>query len=180
MSLNSYSNVTIVIPNYNNKELLEKLLDSLRTFMQYSNVIIVDNASTDGTYEKLFDYIEEDVEQFAVYRMKRPTKPARIMKMASMYLRFAPVHFSMYLNPGDIVYPKFVEEAVRIMHWDELIKAVFINVDINVNSEISEQKPIFANNCILDKETNYAQFFSAGIGRKVMAMHRNTWRNWKN
>ena len=41
--------VTIVIPNYNNKELLNELLISISKSISLSNVVIVDNASKDGS-----------------------------------------------------------------------------------------------------------------------------------
>lgn len=43
------SNVTIVIPNFNNRNLLENLLLSLKNVIDYSNIIIVDNDSSDDS-----------------------------------------------------------------------------------------------------------------------------------
>lgn len=43
--------VTVAIPNYNNKELLNNLLISLKKSISLSNVIIVDNASQDGSVD---------------------------------------------------------------------------------------------------------------------------------
>ena len=41
--------VTIVIPNYNNRELLDNLLKSLSKSISLKNIIIVDNASKDDS-----------------------------------------------------------------------------------------------------------------------------------
>lgn len=49
MSNDISSIVTVAIPNYNNKELLNNLLFSLKKSISLSQVIIVDNASEDGS-----------------------------------------------------------------------------------------------------------------------------------
>lgn len=49
MQFNINSLVTVVIPNYNHKELLNNLLISLSDSISLNQVIIVDNASSDGS-----------------------------------------------------------------------------------------------------------------------------------
>lgn len=49
MSSDSYSNVSIIIPNYNNQKLLENLLNSLVDVIDFSRIIIVDNNSSDNS-----------------------------------------------------------------------------------------------------------------------------------
>lgn len=49
MQFNVDSLVTVVIPNYNNKELLNNLLISLSSSISLNHIIIVDNASQDGS-----------------------------------------------------------------------------------------------------------------------------------
>ena len=49
MRLNNDSLVTVVIPNYNNKELLNDLIISLSSSISLNQVIIVDNASQDDS-----------------------------------------------------------------------------------------------------------------------------------
>lgn len=56
MKFNADSLVTIVIPNYNNKELLKNLLISLSDSISLNQVIIVDNASQDGSA----DFVREN------------------------------------------------------------------------------------------------------------------------
>jgi len=56
MRFNNDSMVSVVIPNYNNKELLHNLLISLSSSISLSQVIIVDNASQDGSV----DFIKEN------------------------------------------------------------------------------------------------------------------------
>ena len=56
MQFNINSLVTVVIPNYNHKELLNNLLISLSDSISLNQVIIVDNASSDGSV----DFIKEN------------------------------------------------------------------------------------------------------------------------
>ena len=136
-------------------------------------VLFMDNASKDGSYEKILDYIQEYPSLVSVYRMDRPTKPARLLKQASNYLRFSPVHFSMFLHPGDRVYSGFIEKAIGLMHMNGEIEAVYSNIDIcHTDKSLEKQEAIFTDNCIIDKEVNYGLFFNTGIGAKVQAMFR--------
>ncbi len=136
-------------------------------------VLFMDNASTDGSYEKILDYIERYPALVSVYRMGRPTKPARMLKQVARYLRFSPVHFIMFLHPGDRLYPEFINKAVGLMHMNGEISAVYSNIDIcHADKSIEKQKAIFTDNCIIDKEVNYGLFFDAGIGAKVQALFR--------
>lgn len=57
MNINSL--VTIVIPNYNNCELLNNLLISLSEFISLKNVIIIDNASEDNSVNHIKDNFPE-------------------------------------------------------------------------------------------------------------------------
>ena len=63
--------VTIIIPTYNRKELLEKAV--LSVLVQKSNIlfeyeiIIIDDGSTDGTEEHIRKYVE-DPENHIIYR----------------------------------------------------------------------------------------------------------------
>ena len=50
-----YNNISIIILNYNNDKVIFRCIDSLEKFIERYNyeIIIVDNQSTDGSYEKL-------------------------------------------------------------------------------------------------------------------------------
>lgn len=59
--------VSIVIPSFNGKKLLEELLPSLVKYIdQYIEVIIVDNGSSDGTC----DWLKENYPQFQLVSLK--------------------------------------------------------------------------------------------------------------
>lgn len=50
-----YSNISIIILNYNNKDIVDKCIDSILNFNKNYNckVVVVDNQSTDGSFEIL-------------------------------------------------------------------------------------------------------------------------------
>lgn len=169
-------NIFLIVPVDNEVDLIDNTMKGILE-QSYSRseirVLFMDNASIDGSYEKILDYIEMYPELVSVYRMEKPTKPARLLKQAAKYLRFSSVHFSMFLHPGDRLYAGFIEKAVGIMHMNRTISAVYSNVDIcHDENNIEKQKAIFTDNCIIDKEVNYGLFFSAGIGAKVQILFR--------
>lgn len=54
--------ITAVVVTYNRKELLLKVLTSLKTIKKQGfNILIVDNASSDGTYDFIKDYLDDNV-----------------------------------------------------------------------------------------------------------------------
>ncbi|WP_323737282.1 glycosyltransferase family 2 protein [Methanosphaera sp. ISO3-F5] len=59
MNFDVNSLVTVAIPNYNNKELLNNLLLSLKKSISLSQVIIVDNASQDGSVDLIKEKFPE-------------------------------------------------------------------------------------------------------------------------
>ena len=117
MSLNSYSNVTIVIPNYNNKELLEKLLDSLKTFMDYSNVIIVDNASTDGSVA----LIKNDYPEIMLVENKKNEGFARAVNQG---IKKTTTDYIFLLNNDTIIKDDTIKNLLKTINLSENIFSV--------------------------------------------------------
>lgn len=168
--------IYIIIPVYNQAGFIDDTVNSIlaQTYPRNEQrVLFVDNCSNDGSYEKILQYVKDYPQLVSVYRMDSPTKPARLMKQAIAYLRFSPVHFSMFLNPGDVIYPNFMKKVIDLMHFQKEIAAVYTNVDIKrVDGKVQEQKAVFTDSCIIDKEYDYSLFFSAGTGMKVQAVYR--------
>lgn len=117
MSLNSYSNVTIVIPNYNNKELLEKLLDSLKTFMNQSNVIIVDNASTDGSVS----FIKNNFPEIILVENKKNEGFARAVNQG---IRKSTTDYVFLLNNDTIINEDTIKNLLKTVNLSENIFSV--------------------------------------------------------
>ena len=60
------SNLTVIIPNFNGKHFLKECFDSLKNQNYSFEVIIIDNASTDGSA----DYIVNKYPEFHLIRNK--------------------------------------------------------------------------------------------------------------
>lgn len=168
--------IYIIIPVTNGRELIKKSLQSIldQTYSRKElRVLFIDNCSSDGSYEQILEYVSKYSELVSVYRMKRVTTQARLIKQAVEYLRFSQVHFSMFLNPGDTIYPEFIKEAINIFHMKKSVNSVVSGIDIeHVDGSIEKQHPIFTDDCILDKVVNSDLFFTAGIGAKVQRIFR--------
>lgn len=168
--------IYIIIPVYNQVGLIDDTMNSIlaQTYpRREQRVLFVDNCSCDGSYEKILQYVKEYPQLVSVYRMARPTKPARLLKQAIAYLRFSTVHFSMFLNPGDVIYPDFMKKVIELMHFRNEVTVVYTNVDIKkTDGEVQKQRAVFTDSCIIDKEYDYSFFFSAGTGAKVQAIYR--------
>lgn len=165
-----------IIPVNNDVDAIDKTMEGIlnQTYPRDElRVLFIDNCSTDGSYNKVLGYIKDYPKLVSVYRMDQPTTMARLIKQASQYLRFSMVHFSIYLNPGDLVYPQFIENVIPIFHTNHEIWYVFSNADILLPDDtLHHQKPVFTDNCVFDKLVNYDLFFKAGIGAKVITVFR--------
>lgn len=165
-----------IIPVYNQIGLIDDTMSSIlaQTYPQKElRVLFVDNCSEDGSYEKILQYVKDYPQLVSVYRMSNRTKPARLLKQAIAYLRFSPVHFSMLLNPGDVIYPNFMAKVIELMHFRTEVTAVYTNVDIKrIDGEVEVQKAVFTDSCIIDKEYDNSLFFAAETGAKVQVIYR--------
>ena len=56
------SKVGIVILNYNDKETTKKYLEKIKDFNVLNNIIVVDNQSTDNSYEELKKYSNDKID----------------------------------------------------------------------------------------------------------------------
>lgn len=65
-----YDNISIIILNYNNKNVIENCIDSILYFNQryHVEIIVIDNQSTDGSYELL---LEKYSNKIKLYRNSR-------------------------------------------------------------------------------------------------------------
>lgn len=64
-------NVTLIVPTYNESSVITNKLENLKKIQYPSEkieFIIIDSASSDGTYEKIFSWIKKNDEQFLLLR----------------------------------------------------------------------------------------------------------------
>lgn len=164
----------ILIIADNSIEKLDKTINSIlkQTIeKELLRVLIIDNASQDGTYNKLIEYEIKYPELVSVIREKQPTTKGRLLKSLIRHLRFAQVGSSLLLNPGDIIYPDFIKEARTLLQLKEDVKCFIYEVDILEGNTVINQNPIFKDNCILMKICKDA-YYKYGIGHKVQVFYR--------
>lgn len=164
----------ILIIADNRMEELAKTIDSIfkQTIeKELLRVLIIDNASQDGTYEKLIQYEIKYPQLISVIREKQPTTRGRLLKSLMRHLRFAQVGSSLLLNPGDIIYPEFIQDARALLQLKENVKCLIYEVDLYEGYGVNKQPPIFKDNCILTRVCKDV-FYKYGIGHKVQVFYR--------
>lgn len=111
----SLSKVSIIIVNYNGKELLKKCLDSLFK-IEYDNfeVIIVDNNSTDNTIE----FITKNYPSIQILKLDSNKGFAEPNNLAA---KIAKGDFLLFLNNDTVVTPNFISEMMKILEHDKTI-----------------------------------------------------------
>jgi len=107
--------VSVIIVNYNGKELLEKCLESLFK-VDYDNfeVIVVDNNSTDGT-------IEFVTKKYPSVIMVKLDTNKGFAEPNNMGTKIAKGKYFLFLNNDTIVTPNFISEMIKTMKKDKQI-----------------------------------------------------------
>ena len=105
----SVPKVSIIIVNYNGKELLQKCLDSLLN-VRYDNfeIILVDNNSTDGTVE----FITKNHPSIIIIKLDSNKGFAEPNNIAA---KLAKGEYLLFLNNDTIVTPNFISEMVKVI-----------------------------------------------------------------
>lgn len=103
---------TIIIPNLNSVRYLENCLHSLEK--ERAHVIVVDNGSTDGSYEM----ISEKFPQVETIRFAENTG---FCKAVNAGIAAASTKYVIFLNNDTVVEPGFVRELEKVMDWDDNI-----------------------------------------------------------
>ncbi|MEG0806518.1 MAG: glycosyltransferase family A protein [Lachnospiraceae bacterium] len=168
--------VYIFIPTRNCSAQLKDTVDSLlRQTVTTAGIRIVfmDNASTDGTYEKELSYITMQPQLFSVFRENVPTTEGRILKKAMTALRFSEIGFSLLITPGDILYEDCLECEMQLLIQNDNVGFVVAEVDLRDGEDKPVlQEPLYAENCELMLKYNKTAYFSTGIGHKIQLLFR--------
>ena len=123
--------VSIIIVNYNGKELLQKCLDSLLN-VKYDNfeIILVDNNSTDGTVE----FITKNHPSIILIKLDSNKGFAEPNNIAA---KIAKGEYLLFLNNDTVVTPNFIFEMVKVMETDKKIaicQSLLLKPDGSVDS----------------------------------------------
>ncbi len=110
--------VTIIIPNYNGCHFMEPCLASLKkqTYKDYQ-ILVVDNASTDGSVE----YVKEHYPEIEVIALK---KNYGFSKAVNVGIRRSTTPYVILLNNDTTADPYYIEEMVRTIEKSPRIFSV--------------------------------------------------------
>ena len=123
--------VSIIIVNYNGKELLQKCLDSLLK-VNYDNfeIILVDNNSTDGSVE----FITKNYPSLIIIKLDSNKGFAEPNNVAA---KISKGKYLLFLNNDTVVTPNFISEMVKVMEIDKKIaicQSLLLKPDGSVDS----------------------------------------------
>jgi len=111
-------NISIVIPNFNGKQFLEECLNSIiNQDFPFYNVIIVDNASSDGSV----DYIKNDYPQFTLIENKENSGFAAAVNQG---IEASSAEYIFLLNNDVELDPHCISNLLKCIEKDENIFAV--------------------------------------------------------
>lgn len=162
--------ISVCIPVYERCELLKKTLASV--FAQTvppNEVIIVDNYSTDGTWELLQKYKNR-------IRLYRNSKNMGSLYNFNRAAKLAKSKYVVMLGSDDILLPDYIKD------WKETISnatddiAVFTSPDYHIDPEdriivISNQLPGFSHDVILEPRKSLRYFWGNGIFHILQGGH---------
>jgi len=111
------SEVTVIIPNYNNANLLSKLLDSLKNIPTRHETIIVDNNSTDDSLEVINAYSSD----ITLIKNDRNMGFAYAVNQA---IRKATTDYVFLLNNDTEVDEEFLEHSLELIKEHDNVFAV--------------------------------------------------------
>ena len=127
----SFPKVSVIIVNYNGKELLQKCLESLFK-IDYNNfeVILVDNNSTDGSME----FVIKNHPNVIVVKLDSNKGFAEPNNVAA---KISKGKYLLFLNNDTVVTPNFISEMVKVMETDKKIaicQSLLLKPDGSVDS----------------------------------------------
>jgi glycosyltransferase involved in cell wall biosynthesis len=104
--------VSVIIPTYNREKLLKRAIDSVLN-QTYKNIeiIVVDDDSTDNTYEVLRDYIERSKVKYIKHENNRGAQAAR-----NTCIKAARGNWIAFLDSDDEWLPQRLEVELSLAH----------------------------------------------------------------
>ena len=126
------SSVSVLIPVYNRQNLIGLCIQSaLDQTLAPLEIVVVDNASTDATWEVCQSFAQRD-ERVRIFRNERNIGPVRNWKRC---IDEARGEFGKLLFSDDLIYPTFLEKTVPYL-VDSTVGLIFTAVEIG--SEIGQ------------------------------------------
>ncbi|MFL0682739.1 MAG: glycosyltransferase family 2 protein [Algoriphagus aquaeductus] len=115
--------VSVVIPIYNASPFLDKAVNSALALSEVGEVILVDDGSTDNSYEICLSLQDFDSRIKVLFHDGHKNKGASHSR--NLGILNASFPFVAFLDADDIYYPNRFSESLQILNSDEKIQGVF-------------------------------------------------------
>lgn len=128
--------ISVVIVNWNNKDYLSRCINSILN-QTYNNteVIFLDNQSTDGSYE----YVQKLYPQTNIIKYYS-SKNLGYAGGANKGIKLSKGKYVIIMNPDVVLEPNFIEECYRFALQDETIGAIsgkLLKYDFNLDKKLN-------------------------------------------
>jgi len=119
--------VSILIPTYNREKLIGETIESaINQTYKHIEIIVVDNKSTDKTWEIITKYSRKD-QRIKVYQNEKNIGPVRNWKKC---LEYAQGEYAKFLWSDDLIAPEFIEKALPYLINNPEVGFVFTGTEI--------------------------------------------------
>jgi hypothetical protein len=169
--MNICFNIAILLLTDNCVDKIDKSLESIRSQNFDSKrikIVFVDNASLDGTYEKLIEYTR--TMDLAIYRIREKCLRTRLLQEALSFLDFTDYKYITLLEPGDVLFPDFIKSCTSVMerHATHVRRVLITETErIDASGHSIQQRPLFSESCMLQKRLHYPYLMAHGTDHKV-------------
>ncbi len=154
---------SIITPNYNGFALMQRYFESLenQTFQDFE-VLIVDDCSTDGSYEKLQEYVRETRLQVKLFRAEKNAGPGNARNIG---IKNATGEFITFVDNDDWVAEKWLEEIQEVLCANPQVHCVIYDYFIKTDSSESVERSMYRGEggvCSLQDCIRYARNHTIG------------------
>ena len=132
----SQPTVSILIPTYNRQDLITETVQSaLSQTYQDFEIVIVDNQSTDNTYQVCLDLAKTDP-RIRVYRNEENIGPVRNWQRCA---ELANGKYGKILFSDDLMYPKFIEKTLPFLENNSDVGFIFTTAKVGTDEINSKE-----------------------------------------
>ncbi len=125
--------LSVIVPNYNKEKYLQKCLESIfAQSMQDFELIIVDDASTDSSYDMLSDYADA-YPYIRLYRMDRNVRQGTCRNIGMDKARGK---YIIFVDSDDLCLPGYFATATESIAIEQADVVIFSSQKMNKNGEI--------------------------------------------
>ncbi len=167
--------VMVLLPTHNCLDLIDRSIGSVfeQSFpAERLRLVAFDNASTDGTYERLVEYARDT--EISVQRMRKKVFQTRLLHAAFNLLDHLDFRYITVLRPGDVLHRDFIQSCAEAMdrHGSGGRKMLLCEANvIGPNGVVSPRTPVYSRSCTLLRTEHYTQFFLNGSGHKIQPFY---------